>query len=99
MRIVANRSFRYGRPMVRRSFIPRAWAVVERILCRSLFKHAPAFPSERLRHCPSRIFWHNGAPGAPRGFDIAPDGKEFVIMVPSNDESSERQTAQIYVAL
>ena len=48
---------------------------------------------------PIKNFWHNGAPGAPRGFDITPDGKEFVIMVPSNDESGERQSAQIYVAL
>ena len=48
---------------------------------------------------PIKNFWHNGAPGAPRGFDITPDGKQFVIMVPSNDESGERQAAQIYVAL
>jgi Tol biopolymer transport system component len=58
-----------------------------------------SFSFGRAAPMPIKNFWHNGAPGAPRGFDITPDGKEFVIMVPTNDESSERQTEQIYVAL
>jgi serine/threonine protein kinase/Tol biopolymer transport system component len=59
----------------------------------------PSFSFGKATPLPIKSFWHNGAPGAPRGFDITPDGKEFVIMVPSSDEASERQTAQIYVAL
>ena len=41
----------------------------------------------------------NGAAGAPRGYDITPDGKFLVMLSPADAEASTRQIQQIYVTL
>jgi hypothetical protein len=36
----------------------------------------------------------------PRGYDMTPDGKQFLVMLPSSEaESNTRQLQQIYVTL
>ena len=42
----------------------------------------------------------NGGAGMPRGYDITPDGKQFLVMLPPSEaESNTRQLQQIYVTL
>jgi eukaryotic-like serine/threonine-protein kinase len=41
----------------------------------------------------------NGAAGAPRGYDVTPDGKFLVMLSPAEAEASTRQIQQIYVTL
>jgi Tol biopolymer transport system component len=49
---------------------------------------------------PIKGFWHNGAAGRPRGFDMTPDGKQFVVMVsPDEATSNQRSTQQINIVL
>jgi hypothetical protein len=49
---------------------------------------------------PIKGFWHNGAAGRPRGFDMTPDGKQFIVMLSPNDATSDvRSTQQLNVVL
>ena len=42
----------------------------------------------------------NGGPGNPRGYDITPDGKQFLVMYTGvNQAESERESQQINVTL
>jgi serine/threonine-protein kinase len=42
----------------------------------------------------------NGGAGMPRGYDITPDGKQFLVMLPAFEaDSNTRQLQQIYVTL
>src|SRR5262249_2035985 len=42
----------------------------------------------------------NGLAGMPKGYDITPDGKQFLVMLPQSEaESNTRQLQQIYVTL
>src|SRR5262249_42856583 len=43
-------------------------------------------------------FLHNGLPGEPRGFDMTPDGKQFIVMR-SPDLANSRQSQQINIIL
>jgi Tol biopolymer transport system component len=54
----------------------------------------PSFVFGKPTPLPIKGFWHNGAPGNPRGFDITPDGKQFIVMRPP-DESNPRALRQI----
>ena len=40
-----------------------------------------------------------GRQGNPRGYDITPDGKQFIIMLFAAEAQSNPQTQQIYVTL
>src|SRR5262249_42799115 len=51
-----------------------------------------------FRPFPIKGFWHNGAPGSPRCFDMTPDGKQFIVMR-SPDEANSRLTQQINFVL
>jgi serine/threonine-protein kinase len=49
---------------------------------------------------PIKGFWHNGRAGRPRGFDMTPDGKQFIVMVSADDATSNvRSTQQLNVVL
>ena len=41
----------------------------------------------------------NGPVGSPRGFDISPDGKQFIVMVPAADSNIGTTQQQINVVV
>lgn len=60
----------------------------------------PSFVFGKPTPLPIEGIIHNGGVGLPRGYDITPDGKQFVVMLPASEaESTARQTQQIYVTL
>ena len=58
----------------------------------------PSFAFSKPVPLPIKGFWHNGAPGDPRGFDMTPDGKQFIVMR-SPDAVNSRQIQQINIIL
>jgi serine/threonine-protein kinase len=41
----------------------------------------------------------NGGPGNPRGYDITPDGKNFLVMLPAAEAESNQRLNEIYITL
>jgi Tol biopolymer transport system component len=58
----------------------------------------PSFAFGKPVPLPIKGFWHNGAPSNPRGFDMTPDGKQFIVMR-SPDAANSRQRQQINIIL
>jgi serine/threonine-protein kinase len=58
----------------------------------------PSFVFGKPAPLPIKGFWHNGAPGNPRAFDMTPDGKQFIVMR-SPDAANSRQSQQINVVI
>jgi serine/threonine-protein kinase len=58
----------------------------------------PSFVFGKPVPLPIKEFWHNGLPGEPRGFDMTPDGKQFIVMR-SPDLANSRQSQQINIIL
>jgi dipeptidyl aminopeptidase/acylaminoacyl peptidase len=60
----------------------------------------PTFTFGKPTTLPIKDIIFNGGQGNPRGFDISPDGKQFVVMLPASEaESNQRATQQVYVTL
>ena len=60
----------------------------------------PTFTYSQPVELPIKRILHNGAPGMPRGFDITPDGKQFIVMLaPSEAEANQVARRQINVTL
>ena len=60
----------------------------------------PSFVFGKPVPLPIKGIIQNGGQGNPRGYDISPDGKQFVVMLSASDaESGARQTQQIYAVL
>ena len=60
----------------------------------------PGFTFGKPAPLPIKGIFQNGAAGNPRGYDVTPDGKQFVVMLPPTEaESNQRQTLQINVTL
>ena len=59
----------------------------------------PSFVFGKPMPIPIEGILTNGAAGAPRGYDVTPDGKFLVMLPPSEAEAGTRQVQQIYVTL
>ena len=60
----------------------------------------PSFVFGKPIPLPIKGIQDSGGQGLPRGYDITPDGKQFVVMLPASEaESNQRQVQQIYVTL
>jgi Tol biopolymer transport system component len=58
----------------------------------------PSFVFGKPAPLPIKGFRQNGAPGNPRGFDMTPDGKQFLVMLSPNEANSTRRQ-QINIVL
>jgi hypothetical protein len=59
----------------------------------------PAFTFGKPAPLPIKNFAYNGGQGSPRGFDITPDGKQFVIMQSAGERAAVEESPQIFVTL
>jgi Protein kinase domain/WD40-like Beta Propeller Repeat len=60
----------------------------------------PSFVFSKPTPLPIEGIIQNGGAGMPRGYDITPDGKQFVVMLPPSEaEAATRQVQQIHVTL
>ncbi|OFW29070.1 MAG: hypothetical protein A3H97_15870 [Acidobacteria bacterium RIFCSPLOWO2_02_FULL_65_29] len=60
----------------------------------------PSFVFGKPTPLPIKGILHNGAQGMPRGWDITPDGKQFLVMLLASEaESNQGQVQQINVTL
>jgi eukaryotic-like serine/threonine-protein kinase len=59
----------------------------------------PGFTFGKPTALPIRNIIINGGQGNPRGYDISPDGKQFVVMVPAVEAQAGQQTQQIFTTL
>src|SRR5262245_51060060 len=59
----------------------------------------PSFVFGKPTPTPIEGILATGAAGAPRGYDVTPDGKFLVMLPPSEAEAGTRQVQQIYVTL
>jgi hypothetical protein len=59
----------------------------------------PTFTFGQPTALPIKGIITSGGPGNPRGYDITPDGKYFLVMLPATDAESTQRLNEMYITL